>query len=266
MLFQRSLWISLRFCPDHIADRMGEGLDERRKSPSTAELVPRTTGVRTEDIATLHDAVGVSKAESSTTQVLPGPSAPAIRRCPEAIVDRAGRDIAPLRCPSARRQTRCAVNALYGWPSRTRAFGCASSRGDWSPPIAPPLSGASLSLCSSACSMVSRSRIHQGAARGGLPEDVEGDRILHAGRRLAFQCARCNAATRASTIPRSPRIWSASAPTFSANSWRRIRKFAARVSLSSNTDVTLDMLPYIKQAAWGRTIARTRGRRSMRTC
>ena len=187
-------------------------------------------------------------------------------RCAEAIVDRAGRDIA-IAMPIGVGKPVALVNALYRLAEADRRIRPAHLHGaePGRPPYRTTLERRFVEPLLERCSTTIPTSTTSGRCAGGPAAQHRGHRILPAGRRLAFQCAACNEATRASTIRRSPRIWSASAPTFSASSSRRIRKRAARVSFSSNTDVTLDMLPYISDG--GRPASRSHSRsRSMPTC
>ena len=149
------------------------------------------------------------------------------------------RSASASRWPSSTRST--------AWPRPTSACACASSPASaWcGRPIARAWSGASSSRCSTGCSAITRiSTTPWRCARVACrPTSRSPSSSCRPG--PGSPTPKCSAATPASTTRRWPSTSSASAPTSSASWWRRTRKAQPRISLSSNTDVTLDMLPYI---------------------
>ena len=172
-------------------------------------------------------------------------------RCAEAIVDRVGRDLA-LAVPIGIGKPIALVNALYRLAEadrrlRLRIFtGLCLVR----PPYRTTLERRFVEPLLDRLFATYPELAYAKALRGErLPPNVEvNEFFLQAGAWLV-QRARAAELYEPQLLAVSPRTSPASASTSSLSSLRRTRTAHARVSLSSNTDVTLDMRPYIGSAA-----------------
>ena len=182
-------------------------------------------------------------------------------RCAEAIVDRAGRDIAlaiPIGVgkPVAARQ--CALPPGRGRQAPAPAHLHRPHAGAAALPHQP---GAALRRAAARppVRQLSRSRLRHGAARGGLPPNIEvTEFFLQAGAWLS------NAHVQRSYTSLNYSQVAKHLERIGTNVFGQLvaphPQGEPRISLSSNTDITLDMLPYIVRAADGRPAARARRR------
>ena len=193
-------------------------------------------------------AVRAKRGRATTERVpaLPFRSSDPVR-CAEAIIDRAGRDIA-LAMPIGIGKPVPLVNALYRLAEADRSLRLriftgltlvrpALSHAAWS--------GASSSRCSTACS--APTPISPTSRRCAAAACRPTSRSPSSSCRPAPGSATpaCSRATPASTTRRWPRTWSASAPTSSPSWWRRTRR-ASRASASAPTPTSRSTCaPYI---------------------
>ena len=193
-------------------------------------------------------AVRAKRHRATTERDPPCPSAPAI---PSAAPRRSSTAPgATLRwpCRSASASRSPLVNALYRLAEADRSAAPAHlhrPHAGASAPIAPAWSGASSSRCSTACSAATPISTTPGrCARGGLPPNIEvTEFFLQAGAWLS------NARVQRSYTSLNYSQVAEHLERIGTNVFGQLvaphPQGEPRISLSSNTDVTLDMRPYI---------------------